>query len=50
MTPWAEEKQETVTAKGGAIMAAELVVPGVYATRNWGEMSGGEKAFIIVLL
>ena len=36
-------------AKNVTIMAAEQVVPGVYAGRHWNDMTDGEKAFNIVL-
>lgn len=49
MTPWAEEKGETASAAGGAIMAAEIIVPGVYAARHWNDMSSGEKAITIAI-
>lgn len=49
MTPWDESKGETATAGGVGTMAAELVVPGVYTVRHWNDMSGGEKAFSIVM-
>lgn len=47
ITPWQEEKGETVTAKGAATMAAELVVPGVYTARHWGDLSAAEKAIFV---
>lgn len=49
MTPWDESKGETATAGGIGIMAAEIIVPGVYTVRHWDEMSGGERAFSIAM-
>jgi hypothetical protein len=49
MTPWKEEKGERATLKGGAIMMAEVVLPGVYAARHWKELTPGEKAFTIAI-
>jgi len=47
ITPWKEEKGETVTPKGAAVMAAELIVPGVYVGRRWKELSPAERALSI---
>jgi hypothetical protein len=49
MTPWDESKGEKATIAGGAIMAAEIMIPGVYSVRHWDEMSGGERAFSIAM-
>lgn len=49
MTPWDESKGETATLAGVGIMAAEIVVPGVYTARHWNEMSSGERALGIAI-
>lgn len=35
--------------KGGAIIAAEVLIPGVYAGRHWSQMSGAEKGLILAI-
>lgn len=47
LTPWEESKGETATVKGGGIMAAELLIPGVSTARHWGEMSDTGKIIAI---
>ncbi len=49
MTPWVEEKGEKATAGGIALMAAELLVPGVYVGRRWNDLSPGERAAFIAI-
>lgn len=49
MTPWDESAKESVTAKGAGVMAAELLVPGVYVARNWNDLSVGERALNIAI-
>jgi hypothetical protein len=43
------EVQQTTLEKvqSGGMIAAEILVPGVYAARRWKDMSGGEKALAI---
>ena len=49
MTPWDESAGETATPAGVGIMAAEIIVPGVYTARHWDEMGAGEKALSLGL-
>lgn len=44
LTPWDEKAGETVSVKGAAIMAGDIIVPGFYTARNWSNMSPGERA------
>jgi len=47
LTPWDESRGETASFGGAAILAAEIVVPGVYSARHWKDMSNAERAFSI---
>lgn len=49
MTPWEETRGEKVSLGGATIMAAELLVPGVYTARHWNDMSVGEKSLAIAI-
>lgn len=56
VTPWKEEKGETFFSRGaagvfryGGAMAGELLIPGVYTARHWGEMGPGWKAGSLAL-
>lgn len=49
MTPWDEARGQKVSVAGASIMAAELVVPGVYTARHWNDMSVGEKSLAIAI-
>lgn len=53
LTPWKEEKGQTIKsygiAKAVGVMAAEIIVPGVYLGRHWDELSPHEKAAFIGL-
>lgn len=49
MTPWDESQGQKATVKGGLIMSAETLVPGVYQARHWNEMSTGQKVFSITI-
>lgn len=49
LTPWEESKGEKATVKGATVMAAEMLVPGVYTARHWKDLSTGEKVFNIVI-
>jgi len=48
-TPWAEEKGERATLAGAGKMAAENLVPFVYAIGHWDDLSAGEKTIILGL-
>ena len=49
LTPWKEEEGEKATPGGAVLMAAELVVPGVYLKNRWGDLSTGERAAFIAI-
>jgi len=36
-------------ASSGVMIAAEILVPGVYEVRHWKDMSGGQKAFALAI-
>ena len=48
MTPW-DEATEQASSAGVALMAAEILIPGVYVARHWDELSPGERALFIGL-
>lgn len=47
ITPWQEELGETVSWRGGAVMAGELVLPGYYAARHWKTLGTAGRAFAV---
>lgn len=49
ITPWQESKGEKATPKGAAIMAAEMIVPGVYTVGHWKDLTPGERAAQIAI-
>ncbi len=49
MTPWAEEKGETVTLSGALTMVADALVPFYYTSRTWAETSIGDKILNIFI-
>lgn len=49
MTPWAEEKGETVTLAGAMTMVADALVPFYYTSRTWAETSIGDKILNIFI-
>jgi len=53
LTPWSEEKGETVGDVGwvgrAGIVAAEMIIPGVYIARKWSTMPSWERGLMIGL-
>lgn len=47
LTPWDESKGETVSVKGAAVMAGDLILPGFYTIRSWDKMSDADKLISI---
>jgi len=49
LTPWDEFSGETATIGAASMMAAELIVPGLYVARRWNELSAVERAVYITV-
>lgn len=49
VTPWSEERGETVSWAGAGVMAGDILLPGYYTARSWQTMGAAERGLSLGL-